>query len=287
MIDEGGNPVENARVSVGFIPMNGGNDVSKHGQTDISGMYSSQKKSIESIVFNIEKDGYYYSRGGYRFDKSSFGKWQPWNPEIQVILRKIIKPVPMYARDTNMSKMEIPVDGKSLGFDLIEYDWVAPYGHGKHPDFIFEVHRNYMKEDDYKCSLGLSFANKFDGIQIVDNAYKHSLFKLPRFAPESNYIQALTKHVSYDPQKGSQSDFNKGAYYIFRVRSEVKNGKLVRAMYGKIHGDIEFYPTPKPNKFANFQFKYYLNPGYTNNLEFDPKQNLFKNMQSYEGLTRP
>ena len=73
--------------------------------------------------------------------------------------------------------------------------------------------------------------------------------------------------------------------YIFRVRSESIGDKPLMAMHGKIYGDIEF--DPKGKATASILFDYYLNPDYTNNLEYDPKQNLFKNIQSYEGLTNP
>jgi len=42
-----------------------------------------------------------------------------------------------------------------------------------------------------------------------------------------------------------------------------KDGKVVKALYGKIYGDF-------------FDMVYYLNPDGTRNIEYDPKRNLFK-----------
>ncbi len=54
----------------------------------------------------------------------------------------------------------------------------------------------------------------------------------------------------------------------------------MRAMYGKIQGDIIF--DPRGSKTTGIVFKYYLNPDFTTNLEFDPKRNLFENLKDRE-----
>ena len=67
-----------------------------------------------------------------------------------------------------------------------------------------------------------------------------------------------------------------------RVRSEVKSGKLVKAMYGKILEDIALAHPSKKGGYPLIQFKYFLNPDYTTNLEFDPKHNLFTTLKDFE-----
>ncbi len=54
-----------------------------------------------------------------------------------------------------------------------------------------------------------------------------------------------------------------------------ERGNIVSAHYGKIYGDF-------------MQFSYYLNPTPNDrNVEFDPKQNLLKNLKSDEGVSAP
>ena len=55
-------------------------------------------------------------------------------------------------------------------------------------------------------------------------------------------------------------------------------------MYGKIRGPIQFEPRIDPTKVY---FKYYVNPDYTRNLEFDPNHNLFGNLPDLERVTEP
>ena len=209
-----------------------------------------------------------------------------------MILRSIVDPIPMYARDSSDSRsiIEIPVVGKEIGFDLMKFDWVDPYGKGETSDFIFKVDRDYKVKDDFEVSLTLSFPNPHDGIQLLSNEsseyFNSSYFSFPRHAPISNYAKTIIKRysckrVNQYEVKEVKND-NSSANYFFRIRSEIESGKTVKSMFGKIHGDIWF--SPRGSDTAKIYFKYYLNPDYTRNLEFDPKRNLFDDLPKSERI---
>lgn len=285
IVDEGGNPIEAADAGVTFeLPKGreqGIKNVTERGLTGVDGVFKASNRTGIDIAYGAEKQGYYKSYGEYHFTSSANGRWQPWNPEFKLILRKIEKPVPMYARDTHRSPITLPAANKAIGFDLMKYDWVPPYGKGEHADFIFKLTGTDVKENEYNYKIDITFANKFDGIQFVkEDRRQGSLLKLPRFAPETGYAGTISRSKSRVPGGPARSDTEDDNNYIFRIRSEVKNGKLMRAMYGKIQGDIVF-GLGKSNKVPII-FKYYLNPDYSKNLEFDTKQNLFKNLDSLE-----
>ncbi len=279
VIDETGSPVEGARVGLGFYVGGTKSENAVIGFTDSNGSFTATSAVIVQLGGNVKKDGYYESRFYYEFKEVKNGKWLPWNPEVTLVMRKKENPVAMYAHKFGL---DIPTLGKEVGFDLIEYDWVAPHGKGKQADFIFKVDQRFVSRDDYDCTLIMTFPNKFDGIQLVKEDRRYgSRLKLPRYAPENGYQKKLTrfsKRVSH--AKPFEEDYKEDNNYIFRVRSEEKDGKLVRAMYGKIQGDIRV--GPENDKTAYISFKYYLNSDYTRNLEFDPKQNLFKGLKSTE-----
>ena len=248
VVDENGTPIKDAKAGVGFESVyrfkGGINDVGITGLTDENGIFTASHDTLGYIGFGAEVKGYYPSRSEYRFTKHESGKWQPWNPEVKVVMRKIEKPVPMYARDLHQAHPEIliPVVGKNVGFDLIEGDWVAPYGTGKHADLIFKLERKINSNYDYKGMLTLSFANKLDGIYSEkDDRKSGSVFKLQRFAPENGYQHILVKQIECHGIGTLKTDFQDDNNYYVRIRSEEKDGKLVRAMYGKIQGDIKFY----------------------------------------------
>ena len=127
----------------------------------------------------------------------------------------------------------------------------------------------------------LYFSNKFDGIQLVkENRKNGSMLKLPKLAPYTGYNTKIKLRRSRIPGKPLVEDADDSNNYIFRIRSEEDSKKNIRAIYGKILGDIEF--GVKKSKKTIVIFKYYLNPDYSNNLEFDIKENLFRNLADLE-----
>lgn len=284
VVDEYSNPLENVDVLIGFqepkSTAQGIKDVAEKGVTRTDGIFSASRKSGNHIAFSAEKQGYYKSRGDFHFSTSTNGRWQPWNQEIKLVLRKIEKPVPMYAREF---RRELPVIGKEAGFDLIEYDWVAPYGKGVRSDVVFKLQKQIKSRDEFEGKLTINLPGKFDGIQLLkDDRKKGSDFKLPRFAPEVGYRSEIVLSRKREIGKPLESSYKQEHNYIFRIRSEEKEGKLIRAMYGKIQGDISF-DAMRPSD-AVVVFRYYLNPDYSKNLEFDMMRNLFINLEDSEKI---
>ncbi|GAB6082581.1 hypothetical protein JCM30471_14950 [Desulfuromonas carbonis] len=278
--DDNERPVEGANVGVSFERNTSqGTQVSTvRGKTDDDGFFTALGSGNGFISVGVHKQGFYDTYYNYTFSEHGLDRWLPWNPVFNVHLRKIEKPVPMYARNTRHSIIEIPEINKDIGFDLVEFDWVIPYGSGTHEDFIFHLNRRVIDRKDFDATLTITFLNKHDGIQLIHEDMENgSLFKLPRYAPEKGYNSELILREwrnSGDYNVKRNFDFlGSDVNYIFRVRSEEDDGLFKRGMYGKILGGIDF--TAVHSKTAKIYFKYYLNPDYTNNLEFDPKENLF------------
>jgi hypothetical protein len=281
VLGEDGLPVTGAKSGVTYqLPKRteqGVNFVTIQGYTDAGGIFAASHESMfRDIAFGAEKEGYYKSQGVYEYRNDEGGRWLPWNPNVSLVLRKRENPVPMYARDTHISDLRIPIVGKEVGLDLIEFDWMPPYGKGKYADFIFRMDSKYVSGDDFESTLTLTFMGKQDGIQLIkDNRKGGSSFKLPRFAPKTGYKNILVKKIKKIPGKSTEDDIEHENNYIFRIRSEERDGKLLRAMYGKIQGDIEVHPYG--TKSGRIYFMYYLNPDHTRNLEYGT--NLFRNLK--------
>ena len=258
------------------------------GTTDEDGKFSASKTCTGSVDFSAIAQGYYKTGFDYRFEKitSKFQvRHKPWNPKITLKLRKIKSPVPMYARKIYYAV--IPELDKAIGFDLMAGDWVSPYGKGKVSDFIFTVIKEYKKDQDYQVDVSLTFSGSFDGIYpfpVMGN-YPSKL-KLPSLAPVGGYQKKLEKYHATD----KSNNYNKNQHYYFRIRSQEKNGELEKALYGKIYHDIKVdafgYYEDKSGRPA-ITFEYYLNPDGTRNVEFDPKQNLFKDLKPSEQVQYP
>src|SRR5688572_30536869 len=138
VIEEGRTPVTNAEVGIGFEVMStkyfGNETVPVSGKTNLAGEFTGSALGDRSLGFTVKKSGYYPTTGTYSFKEAVANKWQPWNPTLEVVLRRIGSPAPMYARRL---RAEIPVVDEPIGFDLVLSDWVAPYGKGTTADFVF------------------------------------------------------------------------------------------------------------------------------------------------------
>lgn len=282
VVDETGKPIAGAKVGIGFEQYVNGNykGIPIEGLSNIDGIFTGEARGTQVVTYGATMEGYYESFGEYRFKTKTNGKWYPWNPVVTVVLRKIEEPIPMYARH---AEIIIPKINKEIGFDLIEYDWIKPYGKGRHADFVFKITRKYISHLEFDGTLTISTSNNFSGIQLIkENRRYGSMFKLPRNAPQQGYEKKVVKTITAFPGKSIKSDSMEDNNYIFRIRSEQKDGKFYRAMYGKSQGDFNF--TVGEGTTARIGFKYYLNPDYTTNLEFDPKRNLFQGLSSLESI---
>ena len=189
------------------------------------------------------------------------------------ILRKVKKPIPLYARRLQVFA---PIKDKELGYDLQIGDWVMPHGIGKVTDVLFNFH--YSKTDlwTFNYRLAVTFPNKHDGIQQFKKN-ESSVLQSTYFAPQNGYI---SKWIQTSTRSGKKSkivsnvDPHRGHW--MRVRTEV-DGKenVVSANYVKIYGDfpdIRYYFNPTPND---------------RNLEFDTSKTLFKGLKSEEKVKDP
>jgi hypothetical protein len=295
VLDEEGMPVTQAEVTGGFFALdepNEGKDF--QGITDEKGIVSFEGRTHGELRFGIVKDGYYETISEYRDwflgkGKIKNGKWQPWSPTIEIVLKIIENPVPMYAKRLTL---DIPETNKVIGFDLIKGDWVKPYGEGEVSDFLFQASQEGNEWKDFEISLELNFSNPGDGIQEYkvkpdSNGRYPSELRLPHEAPLEGYKNLWSRIQWNKPGKGSHNIYKeKDINYIYRVRSEMdSNGNIIKALYGKIHGDIEIGGLKRPK--LQLAFTYYLNPDGTRNLEFDPKRNLFEGLSSLEEVNEP
>jgi hypothetical protein len=288
--DENGTPISGVTVTVNFdkwIPFKDLEPLPVSGKTNGDGLYAAKGPSAaQRIAGSVEAPGYYRSTFASPLLQSGPNNTlTPWDPMIGVVLKKVMSPIPMYAKRVDT---DVPQAGKRVGFDLLEGDWVAPYGKGKIADFEFKLTRRFASDRDFDCKLVLSFASQADGIQSWTNREASvSALKLPRLAPEKGYEQILeladkstAKHFVNQEARGGLNSF-------FRVRTTVDNhGRVVSALYGKIDGDIRF--SPIDSQTCALLFTYYLNPTVNDrNMEFDPKQNLLKGLRDRQQVSAP
>ena len=286
VINEQGQPIGDAIVTGGFFnakESDGGSDFK--GKTNADGLFSVSGKTHGDIAYSVKKDGYYKTSG--RYDdwvvhsmnrEIKYGKWQPWDPTVEVVLRKVNNPVPMYYKQLHTT---VPVLGKPVGFDLEKGDWVSPHGSGLVNDFIVTLSGEYRAIKDRNATLRITFDNQGDGIQAYPvplGRYGNtgSDLRLPHQAPAGGYEESWHREKYIKPD-GSRKNLGpiEEQNYIFRVRTVLdEKGNIVRANYGKIWGDIQFGVNSEGK--GVLLFDYFYNPDGTPNLEHAAGCNLFE-----------
>lgn len=263
VVDEVGVPMPGVLTTIGYYT----NSVSTgtDGITDANGEFSlthTARSEYADISFEARKDGCYSI--WQQVNLQSPYDPTKWNMEKTLVLKKIGKPIAMYAKKYALG-LKLPEYNKQIGFDLMIGDWVSPYGKGINSDVFFT--ENHVDEKS-GYTFTISFPKQGDGIQeftLPDREIGSGL-RSPHEAPVDGYQPKHEQTQMPDPNRN----------YFFRVRT-VKDheGNIVSAYYGKIYGDF-------------MQFTYYLNPTPNDrNIEFDPKQNLLAGLKSFEQVSAP
>jgi hypothetical protein len=245
--------------------------------TDGNGEFSATENSLFYISADAHKSGYYRTTASLDLHPTLNDTYGP-PTVVTIILQRIDRPAAMYAR--KRSRLELPKTGEPIGFDLVAFDWIAPYGNGQFSDFVFTLSQPPMDGSQATRTLVLSFSNDGDGIQLFETEPNEgSELRLPAIAPESGYAPSWTQRAdnAFVP--------NKKANYFFRIRATRDGSKIRSALYGKIHGEIDFDVIN--SKTAIVIFTYYLNPDGTRNVEFDPTKNLFTQLPVMEQVRDP
>lgn len=309
VIDEQGHPVEGAQTGIGLeSPRESGSGVDTRGVmgvTDADGLFTERGDTTPYVTYAVQKEGYYRTSGVFsEFNEVTgivgFRKYQPWNPVVDVVLKRIINPVPMYAVNRGSplpgELPELPVLNQFVGYDLMVNDWVAPHGLGTHRDFLFKVDKKRaVSNRDYDIEFTLNFPNEGDGILEYnpDISKGKSWLRFPHQAPVTGYVKELIQSYESKPgtiEIGKAGDPDYETNYYFRIRSELdEDGNVIGGLYGKIHGQIElgnwaWLHRDKPYIY----FNYYLNPNNNDtNIEYDPTNNLIKGVPDRLKVSQP
>lgn len=191
--DQGGTPIEDAKCTVGWWK-----DVFVRDTTNADGIVELQGRTgMTDTMVRATASGYYKSEVIRFLMDTSKGRpatrWEPWPVELTFVMKKIIRPHPMYfvtSTDDNILFMPPGDFGTSHGYDLIERDWIAPQGKGKVADFRIAVRQQTPGDVTYspKGWTIIKFSNPHDGIiEYTNAATGGSILQGPHEAPLDGY----------------------------------------------------------------------------------------------------
>ena len=293
VVDDTGASVPGASVEVLFVNSSG-SDV-REGRSGSDGTYAASGRGSNSVMLRAEKVGYYPAQVE--------GLSKDGNHDVEVVLPRILNPVPLYAM--RLVGLKFPMQGAWLGFDFEAADWVAPHGKGKSADILLrfrnefkgwdqsiEGHEGFDREvkfskemyqaarmewtmDKFRVDYGkwdgvmeISFPGEKEGLVEATKFLSYSRFKMPHSAPLEGYVPSWRcENRSYRSWSARE---DKGFFLRTRVKFD-KQGNIISANYAKVRGDFRL-----DAKHSCVGFSYYFNPNTNDrNLEFDLKKNLF------------
>jgi hypothetical protein len=281
VVDQEGHDVTNADVNIHFSCNNRRSEPIM-GKTDNKGCFTAEDRLTREIIYIVTKEGYYRTRTIFwlmQRDIRSFenGRWIPWNPTLQVTLKEIRKPVSMFVKRV---ETKLPKDVHSMGFDFLVGDWVSPHGKGMTADMLYVYEEDLADKDNINLKLNLAFPGSGNGCYMKKKE-EFSTLMSDHEARLDNYSTNIISRVY--KKNGSyvfEDQITETDYLVYRVRSSCdEKGNVVSAHYGKIYGPLE-----APRDLARrFKVMSYFNPTPNDrNLEFDGKNNLFKDPESLE-----
>ncbi len=266
VVDTTGIPVAGAKVFGGFWS-NNPDDRAVAGASDENGEITFEHLCTGDFNFSVTKDGYYRTTLRYWFFKTGFdcaknGRWLPWNPTLEVVLKEKRNPTAMYMKYVDT---RVPIQDTPVGFDLETGDWITPYGKGRSSNMQV-TYKHTMETGVWRINCTVAFTNLTDGAyQFQQDVY--SLLRSSYHADDSaEYEHAFDFVYERTNDKILQHKrIGDDAGLIFRVHCETAHGTS-GLHYGKIYGPIEFIEAG----LMNIRFSYLFNPVENDtNLEFD------------------
>jgi hypothetical protein len=283
--DDFGKPVEGAEVvmrvyshSMGMgklIYDNYKAKTNKDGRVVISG--TGRHRDFQYFILGNKNYHHYGCVGnGYIFSEHSSGRWEPWNPTVEITYKPILNPV-AHIGVLDRNRKVIPEREIAFGFDLFKNDWVVPHGKGERTDIVFTLEEKIpykIKAKTYDYHLKVTFPNNGDGIQSCFAPVDRVPMRMPRYAPTDGYTKSLDLRFGFAKTGYYQKKVRDDQNYFFRIRTELdKKGEVKSAIYGKIHGQIDCDVINSDTGILFFRYE--LNPVPLDvNMEFDPQKNL-------------
>ena len=285
--DDNGMPIRNAQVVACFSrlidptdPWKGQTSDKVNAVTDMKGDSKAIGVSLHEMTVIAHKDGYYESRQTLYNSKvdSQKGQWLPYEREVNLILRKIFAPTPMYAWSMHLN--EYPVGTNEwAGYDMLRAEWMPPHGHGQTEDVRFHVWRSTNGYDRTQPSqiFTVRFTGEKNGICGIDDrsVSGQSWLKLPYKAPRDDYKEKefrVERRLAMYEFETKTNTGTTNCFFLIRSKSD-KDGNFIEGQYGKISGPLEV----EGGKDIRIRMVYYVNPTPNDlNMEFDPKRNLIQ-----------
>jgi len=261
--DSKGVPVADALVGGGFYNHDEkGHDFKE--RTNEKGEVTLEGTCVGDLNFGVMKDGYYSTETTYWFFKNYFdcvkdGRWIPWNPTVEIVLKEIRKPIQMTIKSIDLN---LPLKNTEYGVDLLMGELVSPYGKGQVTDVLVKCwgDKPYPPSRNFTNEL-LFVSASIEGGFIRKKKDTWSEFLSDHEAPEAGYSADFHLSTKRSEAKVFENiELPESDYLIFKLTRGSDNGDDKHSWYGKIYGPLIHGIMTNDREGAGVKFTYYLNP---------------------------
>ena len=259
VVDSRGSPVPDAHVEV-FFASGGKNNSQSAGATDSDGRIACEGLSNSDCKVYVDKEGYYRSQQRHSFIQGlsaksvKKGRWQPWNPMVEIVLKEKRKPARLVRKriDAQLPK------GVEAHFDCLRGDWLPPLGEGKTADMSF-AYQSECDETFYYLTNSLVLTMTQGGVvKLAQDQF--SELKSAYEAPETQYAQEMEFEFARTRDKIIRDvTLSEDDYLVFYSDAR-RDGNT--AGEGTFWGKLTSwkYGESQQRGHSFLRFTYYLNP---------------------------
>ena len=233
-------PVTNVTVVFCFAIHNRREPNTVVARTDADGMATGEANANEIVTIHLDKEGHYWSFVEYGLwgpgKGYQTGRWEPWNPTVEVVLREKKRPQRNYRRGSETA-YHLTREGL-YGFDLLANKVVEPGSKDGHADFYFSGTGSYYDRDmkikgDWEKRDVFTFNFPEDGF-ITMKRNKDSDFAFAYEAPLTGYGNPVEYFRSRTNPERTKPYPDGDVFLIFRVsRKNAETGSM-ESYYGII-----------------------------------------------------
>lgn len=282
IVDDVGRPVRDANVNVFFDMADRSKGRRVIVPTDTNGVCIAEGTTKGVLEIEVSREGYYRSTDSISFINMGHehevrnGKWQPWGMVRRITLLPVKNPAAQIAENPDWRwTKEIK---KWIGFDLVKYDFVRPFGSGEHSDMevLFEWDGAWRQKEYNGMTLHIRFHDKFAGGYYAEKTPGSEYAGIYQADVNGVYKANFTysEWVSSRNKKGYADSYERHLFdhsKVLVVRSRCtlnEDGTLKTAHYFQLHG-IKFSGDSKKGVALKFLSIYNPTPNDTN---LEPKR---------------
>ena len=248
IVDDKGAPVTNATVNIFFDMIDRSKGKRVIGNTDTNGIFIAEAKTGGVLEIEVTGENYYKT-----IDKMCFiamgneyevhdGKWQPWGMRKNIVLLPIKNPSASVAPCSWRRAKKL---NEWIGFDLMKYDFVQPYGTGKVSDMeiMFEWDGAWKRKEYNGIALKIRFCKKYSGGYYCTKIPGSALDGIYNANPRSEFHQefryserVVSRNKRGFPAKYERDLFDSSKVLVVRSRCKLNDdGTLKSAHYFQLN----------------------------------------------------